>query len=450
MSVLHAAVPLFLTLVVAEWLIARFRRRTVYALHDSVTDLGCGILSQICGVYLGILSLGAYRVAATLSAPYAAGLFPRWPAAGPLSSVRAATAWIVAFLLVDFGQYWMHRASHRVSILWACHLVHHSSEELNYTVALRNSSLHGLFLWVVPLPLAVAGVPWQAFAVCYGLNVAYQFWLHTRVIGRLGWFEWVFNTPSHHRVHHGRDAEYLDRNYGGVLIVWDRIFGTFAEENREPHYGIAPPAPGSDPVWMNLWGFGEIAREVRRATGARGKTVALLGPPRWSGRPGSPRVSTDPSTSGRSLSEAYALGQFFLLFAVTVSRLDDLGRASVGDVAAYGALVALTLTGVSAVLEQRSWARRFEVARLVAVALAAATPGLHDTGLAPAAPLMGYALLSLISIPVLTRSTRPMLHPSLTTSVTGVDAAAPRRPPRDRDGITARDGLIAPAAPIGR
>lgn len=419
MSVLHAAVPLFLALIGLEWLIARHRRRAVYVLHDSVTDLGCGLLSQICGVYLGILSLGAYQLAAALSAPWAAGLFPSWPGGRPWSSPTGATAWILVFLLVDFGQYWMHRASHRVSILWACHLVHHSSEELNYTVALRNSSLHGLFLWVVPLPLAVAGVPWQAFAVCYGLNVAYQFWLHTRVIGRLGWLEWVLNTPSHHRVHHGLDAEYVDRNYGGVLIVWDRMFGTFAEEDGEPHYGIAPRAPGSDPVWMNLWGFGEIAREFRRATGFRAKAAALLGPPRWSEQSGSPMAPTR-GTSRRSRSEAYALGQFVLLFAATVLRLDELGTASPTDLAAYGALTALTLTGVSAVLERRPWARRFEVVRLAAVALAAGVPGLRDTGLAPAPLLMGYAVLSLLSIPVLIRPIGNGPGQSLAAAVKGV------------------------------
>jgi sterol desaturase/sphingolipid hydroxylase (fatty acid hydroxylase superfamily) len=428
-SVLHATVPVFLVLIGVEWLVARHRRRAVYALHDTVTDLGCGILSQICGVYLGILGLGAYRLATTLSAPYTAGLFPLWPAAAPWWSPQTETAWILVFLLVDFGQYWTHRASHRVSILWACHLVHHSSEELNYTVALRNSSLHGLFLWVVPLPLAMAGVPWQAFAVCYGLNVAYQFWLHTRVIGRLGWLEWVLNTPSHHRVHHGRDAEYVDRNYGGVLIVWDRLFGTYADEGREPRYGVDPRVPGSDPLWLNLWGFGEIARELRGATGIGGKTMALLGPPRWSAQssPASPPADTGPSWS---LAEAYALGQFVLLFATTVLRLDDLGRASLTDLASYGAIAALTLTGVSAVLEERSWARRFEVARLAAVAVAAAAPGLRDPGLASAPLLLSYAVLSLLSIAVLIRPTGIVAGPALAPAVKGVaESSDPFRAP---------------------
>ena len=420
MSLLHAAVPLFFALIGLEWLVARRRRRAVYTLHDSITGVGCGILSQICGVYLGILSLAAYRLAGTLAGPYTAGFFPTWPSGSPLSSLRAAAAWILVFLLVDFGQYWMHRASHRISLLWACHLVHHSSEELNYTVALRNSSLHGLFLWVLPLPLAAAGVPWQAFAVCYGLNVAYQFWLHTRIVGRLGPLEWILNTPSHHRVHHGRDPEYVDRNYGGVLIVWDRIFGTYAEEIWEPDYGLAPGAPGSDPVYMNLWGFKEIAHQVRGATGLRGAAAALLGPPRWAAQPSPAGRRARPNAGGRRPSDAYALAQFLILLIATLVRLDDLGRAPLGDVAAYGALAALTLTGVTAVLERHPWALRFEVARLLAVLLATVTPGVSDSGLVPAPLLLGYAGLSLFALAVLTRSAHPVRRHPLVTAGQGV------------------------------
>lgn len=260
-----------------EWLVARVRGRRVYRLRDSVTDLGCGILSQVCGVYLALLGLGAYRMVAEWADRAGLLLIPQWPQGGPFASARAGLAWVIVFLLVDLGQYWMHRASHRITFLWACHLVHHSSEELNYAVALRNSSLHGLFLWVVPLPLAAAGVPWQVFGICYGVNVAYQFWLHTRLIGRLGPLEWVLNTPSHHRVHHGRDLEYVDRNYGGVLIIWDRLFGTFAVERREPTYGIAPRFAAADPVWANVWGFARMAREVRRSSAIRDKVAAVSG-----------------------------------------------------------------------------------------------------------------------------------------------------------------------------
>ncbi|HEX6104149.1 MAG TPA: sterol desaturase family protein, partial [Gemmatimonadales bacterium] len=317
------------------------------------------------------------------------------------------------FLLVDLGQYWMHRASHRVSFLWACHLVHHSSEQLNYAVALRNSSLHGLFLWVVPLPLALAGVPWQVFAVSYGLNVAWQFWLHTRVVGRLGPLERVLNTPSHHRVHHGRDPEYLDRNFGGVLIVWDRLFGTFAEERQEPAYGISPRMPGSDPVWANLWGFVAIAHGMRGRSW-RDRLAAVLGPPRWS-EPETP-ARQYAAAPPRPLLEAYAVSQFLLLLLATVAHLDRLTQVPLGELTAYGTLSALTLTGIGGLLDGRGWAPRFELIRLSAVALAVVLPGLRDSALFPQGPLLVYATTSLLALLLLTlrpdeRAAEPVTYP---------------------------------------
>jgi alkylglycerol monooxygenase len=395
-SVLHAAVPLFFGLMGLEWLAARRRGRRVYDLRDSVMDLGCGILSQICGVYLAILSLGAYRLVARTAAERDLSLIPAWPEGGPFASPEAALGWVTVFLLVDLGQYWMHRASHRVSLLWACHLVHHSSEELNYAVALRNSSLHGLFLWVVPLPLALAGVPWQVFGVSYGLNVAWQFWLHTRMVGRLGPLERVLNTPSHHRVHHGRDPEYVDRNFGGVLIVWDRLFGTFAEERQEPAYGISPRMPGSDPVWANLWGFVAIAHGMRLARSWRDKLAAVLGAPRWSEPETSAREHA--SVPARPLLEAYAVSQFLLLLLTTVALLDRLGQVPLGDLTAYGTLSALTLTGIGGLLDGRGWAPRFELIRLSAVALAVVLPKLRDSALLPQGPLLVYATSSLLAL----------------------------------------------------
>jgi sterol desaturase/sphingolipid hydroxylase (fatty acid hydroxylase superfamily) len=395
MSVLHAAVPLFFSLMAVEWVAARRRGRRVYEWRDSVMDLGCSILSQICGVYLALLSIGAYRLVEQAALERDMVILV-WPRGGPLSSPEAALAWITVFILVDFGQYCVHRASHRVSFLWACHLVHHSSEQLNYAVALRNSSLHGLFLWMVPLPLALVGVPWQVFAVCYGLNVAYQFWLHTRVVGRLGPLEQVLNTPSHHRVHHGREPEYVDRNFGGVFIVWDRLFGTFAEERQEPLYGITPRLPLSDPVWANLWGFVAIAHDVRRSPSWREKLAAVLGPPRWSEPAMSPPRS-EPAR-GQPPLEAYAMAQFLVLLMTTVALLDRLALVPMVDVTAYGTLAALTLTGVGGLLEGRRWTLRFEVIRLSAAALAAILPGLRDTPLLPQGSLAIYSITSLLAL----------------------------------------------------
>lgn len=407
MSVLHAVAPLFIGLIALEWLVARRRGRRVYAWRDSVADLGCGMLSQIVGVFIALVGLGAYQTVAGRSAVQHYLPVPAWPSGGPFSSWTAAAAWITVFLLVDFGQYWLHRASHRVSFLWACHLVHHSSEELNYAVALRNSSLHGLFLWVFPLPLAIAGVPWQTFAVCYGVNVAYQFWLHTRVIGRLGPLEAVLNTPSHHRVHHGRDPEYVDRNFAGVLIVWDRLFGTFTRETREPEYGISPRVRGWDPVAANLWGFAAIARELDRAPGFRAKLLAVVGPPRWM----EPRVEgPEAATQVDRALLAYALAQFLALLIATLVLLPALGRVPLHDTAGFGVLGALVLTGVGAALDGKSWTLRFETLRSLSLGLACQLPMLRDSGLAPSRILLPYAALSLAALAVVAVNRRRLAH----------------------------------------
>jgi sterol desaturase/sphingolipid hydroxylase (fatty acid hydroxylase superfamily) len=403
--VLHAVAPLFVGLIALEWLVARGTGRRVYAWRDSVVDLGCGVLSQFVGVFIAVIGLAAYHAVAVHAAVQHYLPVPAWPGGGPLSSWTAAGAWITVFILVDFGQYWLHRASHRVSFLWACHLVHHSSEELNYAVALRNSSFHGLFLWVFPLPLAIAGVPWQTFAICYGVNVAYQFWLHTRVIGRLGPLETVLNTPSHHRVHHGRDPEYLDRNFAGVLIVWDRLFGTFRRESREPEYGISPRMKGCDAVAANFWGFAAIAREVGRRTGLRAKLLAVVGPPEWM----EPRDEPGPGSTaegGRPLL-AYALAQFLALLVTTIVLLPTLGHVPLQDIAGLGVLGALVLTGVGAALDGKSWTVRYEALRLLSLGLACLLPMVRDSRLVPSRLLLPYAALSLVALTLVAPAARP-------------------------------------------
>jgi sterol desaturase/sphingolipid hydroxylase (fatty acid hydroxylase superfamily) len=376
------------------------------------------MLSQFVGVFIAVIGLGAYQVVAVHAAMQHYMPVPAWPDGSPLSSWTAAAAWITVFLVVDFGQYWLHRASHRVSFLWACHLVHHSSEELNYAVALRNSSFHGLFLWVFPLPLAIAGVPWQTFAVCYGVNVAYQFWLHTRVIGRLGPLEAVLNTPSHHRVHHGRDPDYVDRNFAGVLIVWDRLFGTFRRETREPEYGISPRMKGCDAVAANLWGFAAIAREVGGRAGLRAKLLAVVGPPEWMAAREGPGSGSTSGEDRRLL--AYALAQFLALLAATLVLLPALGHVPLQELAGFGVLGALVLTGVGAALDGKAWTMRFESLRLLSVGLACLLPMVRDSRLVPSRLLLPYAALSLMAL-ALVAAGRPLM---LTAAAARPDRAA--------------------------
>lgn len=359
MTLLVAAIPVFLALVFVEWLVSQVRERPVFRLTDTLADLGCGMLAQLTGIFVAVLSVGAYRVVEThWSLQVLAGM-PPWPAGVPGA--------VLAFLLADLGQYLVHRLSHRVSFLWACHVVHHSSEELNYAVALRNTSLHGLFTWVFTLPLAAMGLPWQLFAAAYGLNVAWQFWLHTRLIGKLGPLERVLNTPSHHRVHHGRDAAYVDRNFGGVLIIWDRLFGTFAPEGPEPSFGVEPPLRSNNPVWANLDGWWEVGRAWRRARGMRGKLRAVFGPPDWPSRAETPTppVVPAPRVAG------YALLQLAAALAVTLAVLQ--GPAPRGVALAGLVAVAGTLGVSGGLLDGRRWAAAAEWTRLAVIAVAALT-----------------------------------------------------------------------------
>lgn len=424
MSIVQAAIPLFFALIAAELWIARARGRPVHRLNDTIADLGCGVLSQVTGLFIKLLSLGAYAVVAEHWAVQRWLALPGVPDADPLSLLsrppfiavvaRPAVVWLAVFLLVDLGQYLLHRLSHRVSLLWACHVVHHSSEELNYAVALRNSSLHGLFLWVFFLPLALAGVPWRIVGACYALNVVYQFWLHTRLIGRLGPLELVLNTPSHHRVHHGVDPKYLDRNYGGVLIVWDRLFGTFQREEEEPTYGVTRPLASWNPVWANLDGFADIARRWRASEGWNGRLRAVFGPPEWepgrsSGADRGERAAAGagPHPRGRAPAMpgeptrpllAYALIQFSIVLGATLLVLSRTGRFSIAQLAAFGVFTMLSLGNVGGLMEERSWAWRSEQARqgaLVLASLAAvlvAPPGARWLPAALLAVALGSAL----------------------------------------------------------
>jgi sterol desaturase/sphingolipid hydroxylase (fatty acid hydroxylase superfamily) len=368
MNLMLAAVPGLLLLLAVEAVAARVRRMSIHRFVDLLTDLGCAAMAQVVGLAVTALTVAAY--AATSARLAGAGWpVPTWPSGSPVSwnsalhhpalHAAALAGWGAVFLLVDLGQYLTHRLSHRVAVLWACHSVHHSSTELNLGVALRNSAFHGFFIWVCFLPLAAVGIPWRMVALCYGLNVLYQFLLHTRLVGRLGWFEEVFNTPSHHRVHHGTDPKYLDRNFGGVLIVWDRLWGTFQREEEEPRYGTLEPLQSWNPVWANVHGFALVARGWRQAPTWRGRLRAVFGPPE--SLPGS-GITQSTRLRSRALL-AYVGVQLAACVAATILMvMPDAAPAPLR--ASVGAAVLLTLGVMGGLLDGRRWAGAAETARL--------------------------------------------------------------------------------------
>jgi sterol desaturase/sphingolipid hydroxylase (fatty acid hydroxylase superfamily) len=271
------AIPFFLLLLIVEWTAARKLEHLedddrapagAYQRRDAWASISMGLVS--------VATTGAWKFVALLG--YAALYAYVAPWHLPSS---AWYTWVIAILGVDLLFYAYHRMAHRVRLVWATHQAHHSSRYFNFATALRQkwNNSGEILLWV-PLPLL--GVPpWMVFA-SFSLNLVYQFWVHTERIDRL-WrpIEFVFNTPSHHRVHHGMDAEYLDKNYGGILILWDRLFGTYADETFRPHYGLTKQVDTFNIWTLQTHEYAAIARDVRRATRWRHRFGYAFGPPGW-------------------------------------------------------------------------------------------------------------------------------------------------------------------------
>ncbi len=287
------AIPFFLLLLILEWTAARTLDRLeddrapsgAYLRRDAWASISTGLVS--------VATTGAWKALALFG--YAA--IYAYVAPWHLPSTAWYT-WVVAIVGVDLLFYTYHRIAHRVRLVWATHQAHHSSQYFNFATALRQkwNNSGEILIWI-PLPLL--GIPpWMVFA-SFSLNLIYQFWVHTERIDKM-WrpIEYVFNTPSHHRVHHGMDPEYLDKNYGGILILWDRIFGTYRDELFRPHYGLTKQVSTYN-VWkLQTHEYVAIARDVRRADRLRDRLGYVFGPPGWAPRRPSGTDVTAPAAAG--------------------------------------------------------------------------------------------------------------------------------------------------------
>ena len=270
MTAIAIAIPVFLATMLFEWRLLLRRGDSDYRFDDTFSNLACGIGSQIWGGLTALVSWFAYTaIADSLS-------LVQWWRGG-------VTDWVFAVLAIDLSYYWFHRISHRVRLFWSFHVVHHQSESYNLSVALRQSWFGGFLSWIFYTPWLVVGLPPTALVVAKLINLLYQYWIHTRLIGQLPFgLEWIMSSPSNHRVHHGRDDRSLDTNYGGIFIVWDRIFGTYKAELEEPPYGTVSPIKAWDPVHANIEGLQKIGSLFRASTNWKDRSLAIWGPPEWS------------------------------------------------------------------------------------------------------------------------------------------------------------------------
>jgi alkylglycerol monooxygenase len=272
-QIIVLATPVFLALIALEMAWGWKKKRSTYRLADAVNSISLGMLSETTKVFTRLLRVGIYGAVYTT-----VSLVPLDEARGFWTSWYG---WLLALVFYDLCYYWLHRAGHECALFWAAHVVHHQSQDYNLSTALRQTSSGALVGWVFYLPMAIAGVPPIVFGTVALIDLLYQFWVHTEHVGKLGWFDRWFCSPSNHRVHHAVNDGYLDRNYGGVLIVWDRLFGSFQEEGEQCVYGTRSPLNSWDPLWSNAEVYWALAKDSWHARNWIDKLRVWFKPPGW-------------------------------------------------------------------------------------------------------------------------------------------------------------------------
>jgi alkylglycerol monooxygenase len=354
------AIPVFMASILLEVVIARWKRVPTYDIPDALTSLHFGTLSQTIGAFVKVLGFGLY-----------VAVYDRWRALE--LPTDAWWVWVAALVVYDFIYYWIHRFGHEVNCLWAAHQVHHSSEYYNLSTALRQSSTGAVVGWPFYLVMAVAGVPPLVFGVVALIDLLYQYWVHTELVRKLGWFDRVFVSPSNHRVHHGQNDYCIDRNYGGILIIWDRLFGTFQEERDEEPvvYGIRKPLRSFNAVWGNLHVWQELfagSWQALRRGDVRGAVAIFFAPPAGWGQhvehldPASvQRFDTGTSRTVRR----YALVQYAVMSLYATHFIAVAPALSLGTRALYAGVIAAGAVSAGWLLEGRKFALPVEALRLL-------------------------------------------------------------------------------------
>ncbi|RZK41696.1 MAG: sterol desaturase family protein [Pedobacter sp.] len=354
------SVPIFFILIGIELGYAFYKKLTYYRFNDSISNLSQGIGSQITGLFMKTALFFGYSY-----------IFEHWRLFDLPTTIWV---WIILFIGVDFFYYWFHRMSHQINALWAAHIVHHQSEEYNLTVALRQSWFQSWFSWVFYLPLAFVGFDPLMFVTLSAFNTLYQFWIHTRAIKSMGFLEHILNTPSHHRVHHGSNPKYIDKNHAGTLIIWDKLFGTFQKEEEEVYYGITTPLASWNPIWANFHYWIELWQTASKTDNLKDKLRVFIKPPGWypsslGGFKNAPEIDVE---NYKKYDDSYHYNvilyvsfQFFIALGCGSALLFLGGKMPLAYLTYAAIFIILTLLTCGALLEKKPWLRVFEFGRLI-------------------------------------------------------------------------------------
>lgn len=397
MDLIALSIPIFLLLLAIEIYMDRKKGTGHYRFHDAVTDISCGMGAQVIDPIAKVMGFVAYTYL------YLNHKFITFE--NPAQSIWV---WLLALLLVDFGYYWWHRTSHRNTLIWASHVIHHQSEDYNFAVALRQAWFSAFTTKPFYLPIALLGVPPAMFYTAWAIVTLYQFWIHTEFIGKLGPIEYVFNTASHHRVHHAVNPQYLDKNYGAILIIWDRMFGTFEEEKEKPVYGTVKPLKSWNPIWANFEHFGKIGEAFSNEKGLKNKLMVLLKPPGWTSLKGEYDTSKMDVSARKKFDEkgrfgkeyySYITLQFFLVVAFLAVFLFQWQHMPLGLTLALGVWVFLATWNWGNAFEGKSLFRKMEWFKLfMALVIVVIASDIHHLAWWGAAPFFLISALWLLNI----------------------------------------------------
>lgn len=357
------SIPIFFILIGIELVAERWSHRHLYRFPDAIANLSCGITSQLTGLFLKVVAIGFFGI-----------LYENFALIDLVAYNDQWWYWLMLFLLTDFAYYWAHRMSHEINLFWGGHVVHHQSEEYNLSVALRQSSLQVVWTFAFSLPIALIGFNTLDFAFVSALNTLYQFWIHTETIGKFPkWIEFIWNTPSHHRVHHGRNPKYIDKNHAGSLIIWDRMFGTFQEEEERPTYGITKPLRSWNAVYANFSHYVDMVHDLKQIPGAGDKIKYLFMKPGWlpdsmGGYRKPPEITPSDrkfDTPAPLLLTYYVLFQFIVILAGTAFFLFTESNYALEIKGVIAVVISWSVVMCGVLFEHRRWAYVVEWLRII-------------------------------------------------------------------------------------